>query len=203
VLCDADDVVDPDWLGAMDRALDDADLVGGYLDCDRLNDHFIRRVRDNPTSEGLVPVYWHLSYAVSANMGMHRAVFDAMGGFDEDFAVGADEIDFCWRAQSAGFRIAFAPDAVVAYRFKTQLRTVARQKYSYGKGCALLRAKHIRLHNLPRQTTKQKLSLVKKNCQSLLPSLALIHRSERWRYAQDAAWFAGSIAGLYRYHTIF
>jgi GT2 family glycosyltransferase len=187
----------------MLAARDGFAVLGGRLDCDRLNDSFIRQIRDEPTHEGLVSVYWHLPYAVSANMALTREVFDELGGFDENFAVGADEMDFCWRAQYEGFSVGFAPEAIVAYRFKTQLPGLVRQLYSYGQGCARLRAKHIRLGRVPKQSVMQQLSLLKKYVMALSPRVGLIHRTERWKYAQDAAWCAGSIAGLFKYRAIF
>jgi GT2 family glycosyltransferase len=73
-----------------------------------------------------------------ANLGFTRAVYDATGGFDERFAGGGDDVDFCWRAQLAGTPLQSEPDAVVDYRLRPDLRGVVRQARAYGAAEALL-----------------------------------------------------------------
>jgi glycosyltransferase involved in cell wall biosynthesis len=202
LLCDADDIVAPGWIDAMVAALATADIVGGHLDCNLLNDDTVRASRSGPTRDGLPRVFWHLPYAISANLGMHRRVFEQLGGFDETLTVGGDEIDFCWRAQYEGFSIAFAPDAVVHYRFKAGLRDAMRQSYRYGKGNARVRALHIDYGRLPALSFRQKGSLVKGYLLDLLHVEQLVRRASRRRSLEAWAWFAGSLVGLVRYGAI-
>ena len=72
-------------------------------------------------------------------------VHEAIDGFDESFRIGSDEIDFCLRAQYAGFTIGLAPDAVIHYRLRSSMRDVYRQNYAYATGFAHLHRKHIDL----------------------------------------------------------
>jgi GT2 family glycosyltransferase len=134
-------------------------------------------------------------------MGFDRTVFDRVGGFDPKLQ-GAEELDFCWRAQYAGFTIGCAPDAVIAYRFRPGLRAAARQSFASGRGNAQLRALHIRLGKLPAQTRWQQGSLIKRYLLTLAHVQRLRGRVSRRRYLQDCAWFAGSLAGLARYGAI-
>jgi GT2 family glycosyltransferase len=46
-------------------------------------------------------------------MVVRSAVFHALGGFDGSFFAHMEEIDFCWRAQRAGYKIMAEPAAVV------------------------------------------------------------------------------------------
>jgi glycosyltransferase involved in cell wall biosynthesis len=202
LLCDADDIVAPGWIEAMVSGLATADVVGGHLDCDLLNDDIARGSRNGPTRDGLPRVFWHLPYAISANLGLHRRVFEQLGGFDETLTVGGDEIDFCWRAQYEGFSIAFAPDAVVNYRFKADLGDAMRQSYRYGKGNARVRALHIGYGRLPALSPRQKGSLVKGYLLDLIHVERLVGRASRRRYLESWAWFAGSLVGLVRYGAI-
>ncbi len=199
MICDADDVVAPGWVAAMVEALDQFDVVAGRIDTAPLNDEFVRQTRDFP--DELPRPHWGLPYAVGANMGFHRAVFDRIGGFDVRLQ-GAEEMDFCWRAQHAGSTIGYAPDAVVAYRLRPRLRDALRQQFVYGRGNAQLRAAHIRQGTLPPQTRRQLGSLVKKYVVQLAHVERLRGQVSRRRYLQDVAWFVGSLAGLARYGAI-
>lgn len=201
-ICDADDVVAPSWLAALVEALDEFDIVAGSLDTSRVNTELLRSTRDLPTEHGLPKVWWHLPYAVGGNMAFRRAVFDAVDGFDDEALGGADEVDFCWRAQYAGFSIGYEPAAVVYYRFRPNLRAALRQSYSWPQGHAQLRAKHTALGRLPSQSPRQSVSLAKKHMESLLLVRRLGSRSGRWRYAQDAARLAGALAGYRRFRVM-
>jgi hypothetical protein len=68
-------------------------------------------------------------------------------GWNEDFRFGGCDVEFSWRAQLAGFTIAFAPDAVIHLRYRLTLRGLARQYFSYGKAGPLL-YRHFRHHGM-------------------------------------------------------
>ena len=72
---------------------------------------------------------------------MHRRVFNDVGGFDEGYPAGAEEIDFAWRAADAGYTPVFVPDALIHYRIRSDLRGVMRQQYNSGQGAACLYAR--------------------------------------------------------------
>ena len=76
----------------------------------------------------------------SANLAFRREVFEAVGGFDEKFAYGSD-IDFSWRVTAAGYRIRWAPDAVIRHDWGTWRRQL-RRNYVYGKARVRLYRKH-------------------------------------------------------------
>jgi GT2 family glycosyltransferase len=76
----------------------------------------------------------------TGNLAFRREVFDALDGFDESFAYGSD-IDFCWRAGKAGYRIRFVPEAVVDHDWGTTSRRV-RRSFDYGVARARLYRKH-------------------------------------------------------------
>ncbi len=52
----------------------------------------------------------------SAGMLVRRDVWDRLGGFDPALRLFRDDVDFCWRAQAAGFRVRVVPDAVLYHR---------------------------------------------------------------------------------------
>src|SRR5690606_36832296 len=82
LVCDADDVVAPGWVEAMAAALAEDDVVGGRIDVEALNRPSVRAARGSPTANGLPAAFAFLPYAVGANLGFRREVFDALGGFD-------------------------------------------------------------------------------------------------------------------------
>jgi glycosyltransferase involved in cell wall biosynthesis len=146
-ICDADDVVDPRWLEELVAVGRSYDLVAGTLEFDRLNP----RPETGTTQAPLVdfPLWGMLPFAIGANMGFRREVFDALGGWDETFIGGGDDIEFSWRAQLAGFQLGFAPDAVVHYRFRSSLRALARQNYARSKTDPQVYGR-FRVHGMPR-----------------------------------------------------
>ena len=52
--------------------------------------------------------------------------FEALGGFVEGIRA-AEDTDFCWRLQQAGWRLELRAGAVVAHRYRTTLRALGRQ----------------------------------------------------------------------------
>ena len=74
------------------------------------------------------------------NLAFRREVFDAIGGFDEEFAYGSDT-DFSWRLIDAGYRIRNVPGAVVRHDWGGWRRQI-RRSYVYGQARARLYRKH-------------------------------------------------------------
>jgi GT2 family glycosyltransferase len=75
-----------------------------------------------------------------ANCGFTREAYDAIGGFDESFRIGATETEFFWRAQLNGYRLRFAENAVVRYSHRESVRHLFKQKFEYGRAQAQLYA---------------------------------------------------------------
>lgn len=133
--CDADDVVGDGWIGCMWEAAQEADLVGGRLGYDRLNTPDLVACVNQTAAYELPSTHEFLPYAPSSNVGYWRYVFDDVDGWDTSFAgVGGEDVDFCWRAQLAGFRLVYVPSAIVHYRLRASLAGMLRQHHAYGRG---------------------------------------------------------------------
>ena len=134
LLCDADDAVAPNWVAAMTAGLEDADLVGCALVMDRADraGHACSRV------EPLRRIFGYLPYASGGGMGYRARVWQHVRGFDESFPAGHEDVDFCWRAQEAGFRLAAVPRTHVAYTQRDTPRAALRQYRGYAQGAVLL-----------------------------------------------------------------
>lgn len=130
--CDADDEVGPTWLAGLAAAIQGgADLAGGPLDPDPLNDPRQQAWRPAQAADQLPVSAGFLPYAHCANLAVRRDVFVALGGFRADFALG-DDVELSWRAQLTGYELTFAPSAVVHYRYRGGLRSLLRQFAAYG-----------------------------------------------------------------------
>ncbi len=150
-LCDADDEVDVEWLRVLAGALAAGSaLVGGVIDYVRLNPPEVRASR-GAARAGVELHLGFLPFAHTANIAFTRELFDAIGGFDERFQNANDDIEFCWRAQLAGFQLTAEPAAIVHYRLRPSLRTLWRQYCNYGSSEVLL-YRAFRRHGLQRRS---------------------------------------------------
>ena len=200
MLCDADDEVSRQWLRAMVGALDRFDIVGGALDTERLNHRLLRSYDHNQASD--LPRVAGRRYAVGANVGFRRAVWAAIGGFDERFAGGYDDTDFCVSAEDAGFTIGFEASAVVHYQLRDRLDHLARQHFQYGRGEERFVAKH--RGDLPDGRLRLRWRRVAGDLEYQIfnaPSM-LSNRAERRRCLEQSAYLAGRVVELGRVSTI-
>jgi GT2 family glycosyltransferase len=79
----------------------------------------------------------YLPRAVAANLLVRRAAFEQVGGFYEGLRA-AEDTDFTWRLQRAGWRIELRPRAWVQHRYRTTLPELRRQWRGYAAGRAWL-----------------------------------------------------------------
>lgn len=129
--CDQDDRVHAGWLSAIADAAARHDLVGGPLERDTLNDPVVARWRALPEPDALPVLARFLPITFGCNLAIWRDTFDAIGGWDENYLNAGSDVEFCWRAQLHGYTLGFAPDAMVAYRFRTGLRETWAQACDY------------------------------------------------------------------------
>jgi GT2 family glycosyltransferase len=73
----------------------------------------------------------------AANLLVRRAAFDAVGGFREGIRA-AEDTDFCWRLQDAGFTLAVRPGATAGHVYRDTLAGLRAQWRGYAAGRAWL-----------------------------------------------------------------
>lgn len=197
LFCDADDEADTGWVVAMVEALGTADLVGGPLEPGRLSDPAVLRWRYVPPADALPVTMRFLPYATGANLGVKREVLGALGGFDTTYVGGHEEVDFAWRAQLAGHRLAFAPGALMHYRLRGDLRGTVRQTFGYGRSYAQLfdRFQH---EAIPRTPLRRE---VRTYAAVLRQGVGALRRRELDAWLAGAAWTAGRLYGDVRYRV--
>jgi GT2 family glycosyltransferase len=111
-----------------DKALDHAGVV--LMSCGKF-DH----IREAPTSNSQpIPVY----VATGACMVMLRSDFEEIGGFDEAFINGCEDIDLCLKIRRLGKQIYIAPNSQILHhvslsRSRTSLQNEKNSQYLYAK----------------------------------------------------------------------
>ncbi len=130
--CDGDDVVAPGWLNAMRDALTTNPLVTGPVETSSLNADDVAKSR--PASSTVeVPRFGQIGFARGNNTGLWISAWKELDGYNETFD-GLEDIEFSLRAAAMGYRPNFAPDALVAYRFRPGLGALWKQGIFYGRG---------------------------------------------------------------------
>ena len=126
---DADDVALPQWVRAITATLQDYDLATGPFDLDTLNQPsaVVWYAPDRPADRP--PTRFDFMPAVmGGNFGIRTRVLERLGGWSEDYFY-AEDVELSWRAQLNGSQIGFNPDAVVMFRMRSDLKSLARQQY--------------------------------------------------------------------------
>lgn len=109
---DSDCVPEPQWLEAGLRMLQSADLVGGAVKVSVAEP-------GKPTPSEAFEVVFAFDnrsyvekkgFSGSGNLFTTRAVFEDVGGFRPSVS---EDVDWCHRARSKGYRLAFAAEAIV------------------------------------------------------------------------------------------
>jgi glycosyltransferase involved in cell wall biosynthesis len=139
LFCDGDDTVCSAWVKSMTNVLREYEAVGGRVQRTTFgtsgsNEPTVLSILDPAASKGN-----YLPHPLGANCGVRRSVYRELGGFNEDYDRGAaDEVEFFWRVQLAGYRLGSAEDAIVHYRVPAR----PNLRRSFRAGREQIRLKH-------------------------------------------------------------
>lgn len=154
---DSDTIVDPGFLPPLLRVIQQAPDIGvaapkiyffdppekiWYAGADAHPFHFgainsQRNQEDSPFNSQIRQV----DYAWGAAMLIKAEVLQKTGGFDRDFFIYYEEIDFCLRLQSMGYRILFSPESAVWHKVGSAANN-AFTAYHWNRSKMLLYRKH-------------------------------------------------------------
>ncbi len=142
LFCDADDQVEPGWLTAMGEALLKYDFVAGRFDYTQLNEPWllntgIFQVQKLGLSQYEFPPY--LPFAGSGNLGIKKALHEAVGGFNEDL-IYAEDTDYCFRVQLLGAQLYFIEEAVAQIRLRHTFQDIYKQGKCWAESHIYLRS---------------------------------------------------------------
>jgi glycosyltransferase involved in cell wall biosynthesis len=129
---DADCLVDPRWLRHLVVPLADpaVAIAGGQIlahrPCTRVAE-FGERIHDHRRAiEDVVP-----PYAITMNWASPRRVLHTLGLFDPRL-LRCSDVDFAFRVVQAGYRMVYAPGAVIYHRNRSTPRALAWEGYRHG-----------------------------------------------------------------------
>jgi glycosyltransferase involved in cell wall biosynthesis len=198
LFCDADDMANPEWVANLAKALETYDWVTGAIEVQTLNPNPPPQQYSRKGAQDLYLNY--LPFAVSCNFAISRQLFEAVGGFSEEFPRSQD-VDFSWRLQLQGYKLHHAPEAVMHYRYRDKLRLIWKQAVSIGIAEVKL-FRHYTMHGMPSSSMQE----VWQRYKWLLKKAPLVwrlnsHKRERWVRLAARSW--GRLIGSLRYRTLY
>jgi GT2 family glycosyltransferase len=139
---DADCVVDPDWLAELVGPLADVrvGIAGGAIRA-RPGANEVERFGEVLHDHRRAIEVFRPPYAITMNWASRREVLEAVGGFDERF-VRCQDVDLSYRVVQAGYRLAFAPGALVYHHNESTLGGLFREGFVHGFHSVRARKRH-------------------------------------------------------------
>ena len=142
---DSDVRADPDWLSFLVQPFLESDVVGAGGPAivppdDSWMAQCVARAPGCPTHVLLDDST--AEHVPGCNSAFRRDALLAVGGFDPVFVKAGDDVDICWRLQARGWRIGFAPAALVWHHCRGSVRAYWRQQVGYGEGETWLVHRH-------------------------------------------------------------
>jgi glycosyltransferase involved in cell wall biosynthesis len=198
--CDADDRVEPGWLDAIAAAMRGADGVGGAVDWVSLNPARVDRPGGAMTDRLLELRPRFLPFAPGGNCAVRTTVFHTLGGFDERYRGGGDDVEFFWRLQGRGHRLTFAPAARIAYRERNTVVGAAVQAYRWARPLPRL-YREFRAQGMPRLKVRDALRIWR-NLLARAPG-DWVRPAGRRQWAVLVAERLGRIAGSVRWRVLY
>lgn len=190
----------PSWLEELARALDgagvDAVVTGQVRPTEaEAPGRFAPSLKtDEQAAVYAGPVDQDVLY--TGNMALHRATFAAVGGFDKRLGPGtrfpaAEDNDLARRLLRAGYRIHYAPMAVLFHRAWRDRRAYGPLQWQYGRGQGAFFAKHLTLGDLSMlRRLRRTLARRTRTC------LSAVRRGDRQAAQAEAAYLLGVLTGV-------
>jgi GT2 family glycosyltransferase len=153
---DDDAVPEPGLLGPMLATLEDPavgavgarivahDMPGRDLGGAGWFDQRLGRLRETTTRAAV-----DCDFVISCAMAVRPAAFRAVGGFDEDYFVYHEDVDFCLRLRRRGFRVRYEPAAVARHKVPRGKRRAPERLYYLARNKLLLLRRHLPWRRYP------------------------------------------------------
>ena len=136
---DADTEPAPDLLDRffIEPIPDDVGVIGGTVLSDESQKSLAARWADTRLLTTQQPHQGHpfRPFVIGACILARRAVWLDVGGFLEGIFFGED-VDFCWRAQEAGWKLQVSPHATVVHLHRESVKALVKQLVSRGASSA-------------------------------------------------------------------
>lgn len=201
-LCDQDDVVSSTWVAGLASAVEAGGVLAtGPMDFVTLNPPVTALVGRDLGDVTPFVAHGYLPFVFGSNVGIRLDDFKAIGGMDNAFQGGDEDVDFSWRAQEYGLRIVVEPRAVVHYRVRTTPKAVFRQQLGYGRTPVL---SYVRGREAGRPVNGMSLRWTLASVAGLPREWLAARRDPRTLlgFAQDAGRKVGNLQGQWRYRIL-
>lgn len=139
---DGDCYAAPGWLAGIEKAFDEtgADAVGGRIlgaetdnDVERYWNNLQLNVVMQFGGEKMILKKHDFRHSlITANCAYSRKIFWKVKGFNRWFANNGEDVDLMWRAQDAGAKMVYTPDAVIYFHGVTDIRGIRKKSFRNG-----------------------------------------------------------------------
>lgn len=199
--CDADDLVSSNWVTTMAAALRPRSLVAGPI------------IRAEPDARPLTSItspyppancsdsYPYMNFlpcVMSGSMAIHREDFIGLGGFDNSYGPGCEDVDFSWRAQLSGMTLQVAHGCALYYRRRTTAGEVFRAERGYNRPAVLLWQRFKEYPQLSAGSFRWSVTAAVRTLARVRPNL-LWSADDRYAWAKELGAYLGSVEGHLRY----
>ena len=127
----------PSWLNGLARAFQQTPqaLVGGRTTNGLPGNTYstASQMIVNAAMDYFLATHSKFQFFASNNLAIPAELFRTIGGFDVSFRTSEDR-DFCDRWVREGYRLVYAPDAVIQHYHELTLAGFLHQHFGYGKG---------------------------------------------------------------------
>ncbi len=182
--CDADDLVAPGWLQAVQVGLLSAPVVLVVREYWSLNPHLSRRFQRK--TRLLDKAFGVVSISGGA-FGIRKGAYQEIGGFDETFA-GSVDTEFSLRLHRAGYAVIAVPEAEVSVRLPRSPRQMFTRRRLLARSWREIASRHG-----VRSPDSSLRGLAKTAVALVVHSHRLIRSDTRMAWAQTAGTFVGRL----------
>lgn len=136
LFCDADDVVASGWVRGLYQAVaGNSAIATGPIEVFRLNDETGARAYLGGTESLIRPfeVEGYRPFVFGGNLAISRDDLIRIGGWDNSYRGGDEDVEFSWRAQEAGLVVVCVEEAILHCRLRTRARDMFHQRRRYAR----------------------------------------------------------------------
>jgi GT2 family glycosyltransferase len=89
--------------------------------------------------ENFYKTYRILDWVTGAFVFMRREIYEQIGGFDKDFFMYVEDVDYCWRAKKIGWQIGFVPEtSIIHFGGASSTGDTVQFHNTYGKEASIV-----------------------------------------------------------------
>lgn len=187
--CDADDVVSPNWVSSLSQYILNEDcivttpLLPFYP---HLGESPETAPESRKTHEMLLGLN-KFPFAQGGSAAYRRSSFIEVGGFDESFQGGSEDIDLSWRITDSGRNLYFCEKSWLYYRARENEGNTFLQVYRYARENVLL-WKRCKTRGKVINSVSFKIAVIR--------ALAIPYLYARHRKVEDFASYGGRVGAL-------